>query len=129
MSDGDLELGTAPSPGRLLEPADEFSAGPNPASSLSTRPAWHRPLVPPLAVVAERLVALPDCVAPPDLLSPVDEVESFLCVTRHTVEDESEEATGVGLVLVPGDVVEHPLHHLQLVERQARHPLGQRSRP
>ena len=34
------------------------------------------------------------------------------------VEDEAEQPARVGLVLVAGDVVEHPLHHLQLVQRQ-----------
>ena len=88
-----------------------------------------RPFSRPLAVVTERAVALANRLPPPDLLRAGDEVESFLRVAGHAVEDEPEQPAGVGLVLVAGDVVQHPLHHLQLVQRQQRHAMRERVGP
>src|SRR4051812_14719986 len=93
---------------------------------VTTKSGWSSFRLPrALAIVTERPIALADSVAPPDLLGAGHEVEPFLRVPGHAVEDEAEQTAGVGLVLVASDVVEHPLHHLELVERQAGHALGQ----
>src|SRR3954462_6813766 len=89
---------------------------------VTTKSGWSSFLLPrALAIVTKGPTALPDSVAPTDLLSAGDEVEPLLRVAGHAVEDEAEQPAGVGLVLVASDVVEHPLHHLELVERQAGH--------
>src|SRR5438105_9131053 len=82
-----------------------------------------------LAVVAERTVAFPHRVAPADLLGPGHEVEPFLGVAGDAVEDEPEQPAGVRLVLVASDVVEHPLHHLELIEGQPGDALRERGGP
>src|SRR6476619_5602958 len=79
-----------------------------------------------LAIVTERSVTLSDGVAPADLLRTGDEVQALLGVAGDPVEDESQQAARVRLILMPSHVVEHPLHHLQLVQREQRHPLGER---
>src|SRR5437763_4913313 len=91
------------------------------ASTISSSRSFRAPGA--LAVVAERPVALPDRVTPADVLCSRHEIEAFLGVAGDSVEDEAEQPAGVGLVLVTSDVVEHPLHHLQLVQREQRDAL------
>ena len=93
------------------------------------RPSPSRPVASPwaLAVVAERAIAFAHGLAPTDLLRARDEVEPFLGVAGDAVEDEPEQPTRIGLVLVSRDVVQHPLHHLQLIQRHQRDALRQRS--
>src|SRR5882757_1350021 len=107
-----------PSPAGARWPATS-----SPARAESRRLARASPRSP-LAVVAEGLVPLAHRLTEADVTSEVDEVETFLGMTSDAVEQASEQARGIRLVLLRR-LVAQQLDHLQLIERQASHAPGQ----
>src|ERR687898_883348 len=79
------------------------------------------------AVVAEQVVALAHGVAEPDLLGAGHEVEALLRVARDAVEQRAERA-GRRQPHALRRLVAEQLEHLELVERQAGHAPGERTR-
>src|ERR1700722_9904013 len=100
--------------------------------SAAMKKGWGSVLLLPLgvragAVVAERIVALTNCLAEAGFTCARDEIDTLLSVARDAIEEGSERSRSRQPHILGGVVAQH-FQHLQLIGRDARHPLGEANR-